>query len=48
MATRHRLVGGGAPGVMGTWTVTAGSVTHSLDRGKTHASKDFHDPVHKR
>eukprot|EP00937_MAST-01D_sp_MAST-1D-sp2_P004367 g4367.t1 len=32
-------------GTVGTWTLTPGSQTQFLDRGKTHASKDFHDPV---
>ena len=31
-------------GTVGTWTLTEGSVTQFLDKGKTHASKDFHDP----
>ncbi len=31
-------------GTVGTWTLTEGSVTQFLDKGKTHASKDFRDP----
>jgi len=35
-------------GTVGTWDITPGSKTQFLDRGKTHASKDFHDPIKKR
>jgi len=35
-------------GTVGTWTLTPGSATQFLDKGKTHASKDFHDPVKQR
>lgn len=35
-------------GTVGNWTLTAGSTTQLLDKGKTHASKDFHDPIGKR
>lgn len=38
----------GEPGSVGTWTITPGSVTQFLDKGSTHASKDFYDPVGKR
>lgn len=35
-------------GSVGTWTQTPGSTSVLLDRGKTHASKDFHDPIKNR
>ena len=35
-------------GTVGTWTVTDGSKSVFCDRGKTHASKDFFDPVKQR
>lgn len=35
-------------GTVGTWAITPGSKSVLLDRGKTHASKDFYDPVNKR
>ena len=34
-----------AGGTPGTWAVLAGTGTVFQDKGKTHASKDFHDPV---
>eukprot|EP00966_Prymnesium_polylepis_P203801 4721608-Prymnesium_polylepis.1 len=38
----------GAPGSVGSWTPTSGSSGQFLDKGKTHASKDFHDPTSNR
>jgi len=38
----------GRNGTVGTWAQTAGSTSVLLDRGKTHASKDFHDPIKNR
>ena len=35
-------------GTVGTWTTTPGSTSVLLDKGKTHASKDFYDPIKKR
>jgi hypothetical protein len=40
--------GAAGTGTVGTWTLTAGSKTQFLDKGKTHASKDFYDPIGKR
>jgi hypothetical protein len=35
-------------GTVGTWAQTPGSKSVFCDKGKTHASKDFHDPIKKR
>ena len=35
-------------GTVGVWKVTPGTRSVLLDKGKTHASKDFYDPVKKR
>ena len=35
-------------GTVGTLTLTPGSTSVLLDKGKTHASKDFYDPIKKR
>jgi len=35
-------------GTVGTWALTPGTKNVLLDKGKTHAAKDFYDPVKKR
>ena len=39
---------GGTGGTVGSWVITPGTKSVLCDKGKTHASKDFHDPIKKR
>ena len=47
-AFKLQEMGPAGTGSVGTWVQTPGSKSVFCDKGKTHASKDFHDPVKKR